>query len=133
MGFLFWRHVQEIRTRTTSGKNLKISDFFDPGSTPGNVGICLSGGGSRAMCAGMGQLRGLAHLQLNGKSLLKQTRAMSTVSGGSWIGQTFSYQQQTPVQNYLNDYVENPGRLVPSATSGHSEAETLDHLPDDNP
>jgi len=133
MGFLFWRNVQEIRTRTTAGKGLKISDFVDPGPTPGNVGICLSGGGSRAMCAGMGQLRGLAHLQLNGKSLLEQTRAMSTVSGGSWIGQTFSYQQQTAVQNYLNDYVENPGRLVPSATSGHSEAETLDHLPDGNP
>ena len=130
---IFWRNEQQIRTRTTSGKGLKISDFIDPGSTPGNVGICLSGGGSRAMTAGMGQLRALAHLQLNGKSLLEQTRALSTVSGGSWIGQTYSYQQQTGVENYLNAYVEDPGRLVPSNTPGHSEAETLDCLPKGNP
>jgi hypothetical protein len=32
------------------------------------------------MAAGMGQLRALKYLQLNGKSLLDQTRALSTVS-----------------------------------------------------
>jgi len=33
-----------------------------PGPEPG-VGVCLSGGGSRALAAGLGQLRGLAHLE----------------------------------------------------------------------
>ncbi len=44
---------------------LKVTDFvkFPTGTTPGNVGICLSGGGSRAMTAGMGQLRGLKTLK----------------------------------------------------------------------
>jgi len=133
MKFFFGRSEETINTQTTSGDALKISDFTDPGSTPGNVGICLSGGGSRAMCAGMGQLRGLEHLQLNGKSLLSQTRAMSTVSGGSWIGQTFSYQDQAAVQDYLNEYVADLGKLVPTSTDYHSHAETLDYLPDGNP
>ena len=133
MGLLFWAKEQEIKARTTPGSGLKISDFIDPPATPGNVGVCLSGGGSRAMTAGMGQLRALAHLQLNGKSLLEQTRALSTVSGGSWIGQTFSYQGQVSVEGYLNSYVEDPGRLVPTATPGHSKAETLDYLPEGNP
>ena len=133
MKFFFGRSEETINTQTKSGDALKISDFTDPGSTPGNVGICLSGGGSRAMCAGMGQLRGLENLQLNGKSLLSQTRAMSTVSGGSWIGQTFSYQDQAALQDYLNEYVADPGKLVPTSTDGHSDAETLDYLPDGNP
>lgn len=94
MGFLFWGKQETIRTGTTdSGGGLRIDDFVDPGPTPGNLAVCLSGGGSRAMTAGMGQLRALAHLQRNGRSLLAQTRALSTVSGGGWIGQTFSYRQ----------------------------------------
>ena len=97
--------------------------------TPGNVGVCLCGGGSRAMVAGMGQLRALAHLQANGKSLLSQVKALSTVSGGSWVGATFVYLTgETSDQDYLGEYVADPGRLVRGRTKGHSDAETLDIL-----
>ena len=106
---------------------LTVRRFVDR-ETPGNVGICLSGGGSRALTAGMGQLRGLKALGLLGK-----TRAISTVSGGSWVGVTFEYLSGDVSDDaYLNEYVAEPGRLVPSATAGHSPAETLDALPAGN-
>jgi hypothetical protein len=57
----------------------------------GNVGVCLSGGGSRAFSAGLGQLRALETIQLNGSSLLSQVSILSTVSGGGWIGIPFVY------------------------------------------
>ncbi|MGB0713779.1 MAG: hypothetical protein ACPGUC_09495 [Gammaproteobacteria bacterium] len=115
-----------------SGTGLKARDYITH-PTPGNVGVCLSGGGSRAMTAGMGQLRALCHLTANGQSLLSQSLVLSTVSGGSWVGQTFSYlPASVSDQDYLNAYVADPARLVASSTPGHSQAETLDELPDDN-
>ncbi len=106
---------------------LTVKGFVDR-ATPGNVGICLSGGGSRALTAGMGQLRGLKAL-----GLLEKTRALSTVSGGSWVGVTFEYlSDKTSDDAYLNEYVADPGRLVPKKTAGHTPAETLDVLPDGN-
>jgi len=59
-------------------------------STSG-VGICFSGGGSRAMSAAMGQLQALQKMTSGGTSLLDQVTAMSTVSGGGWIGIPFTY------------------------------------------
>lgn len=50
------------------------------------VGICLSGGGSRALSCAMGQLRGLRHL-----GLLDKVSAISSVSGGTWANVVFSY------------------------------------------
>lgn len=44
-----------------------------------NCGICFSGGGTRAMSAAMGQMRGLNNL-----GVLKNARYISCVSGGSW-------------------------------------------------
>ena len=106
---------------------LTVQRFVDR-ATPGNVGICLSGGGSRALTAGMGQLRGLKAL-----GLLEKTRALSTVSGGSWVGVTFEYLTAgTSDDAYLNGYVADPGRLVPTTAPGHTPAETLDVLPKGN-
>lgn len=106
---------------------LTVQRFVDR-ETPGNVGLCLSGGGSRALSAGMGQLRGLKAL-----GLLEKTRAISTVSGGSWVGVTFEYLSgATSDDAYLNEYVADPGRLVPTTAPGHSPAETLDVLPKGN-
>ena len=134
MGLFDFCSPKTLRAGTVdSSGGIRIDQFVAPPPTPGNVAICLSGGGSRAMTAGMGQLRALRHLQLNGKSLLDQTRALSTVSGGSWIGQTFSYLSGPTTDNaLLNRYVEDPGRLVPSSTPGHSLSETLDELPERN-
>ncbi|MGH8559217.1 MAG: hypothetical protein ACRESZ_17565, partial [Methylococcales bacterium] len=105
----------------------------DSNPTPGNVGVCLSGGGSRALTCGMGQLRALKHLQVNGRSLLGQVKAISTVSGGSWVGVPFLYlDENTGDDGYLNGYVADQSRLAPGKTAGHSVAETLDELPQNN-
>ncbi len=112
---------------------LSVDQFVSRSDTPGNVGVCLCGGGSRALSAGMGQLRALSYLQLNGKSLLSQTKALSTVSGGSWLGVTFEYLTAgTSDDDYLNQYVPDPGKLVPTRTGGATTPEILDELPPGN-
>lgn len=126
--------AQVWKAGLTPGTPITVAQFADMGSTPGNVGICLSGGGSRALTGAMGQLRALRGLRTaDGRDLISQARALSTVSGGSWLGVTFEY--LTPGVSddaYLNRLVADPGRLVPGTTAGHSEAETLDALPEGN-
>jgi hypothetical protein len=51
-----------------------------------NVGICFPGGGTRALTAAMGQLRGL--LSFGG---LTNVDYISCVSGGSWASTAFAY------------------------------------------
>lgn len=120
-------------TDTVSTK-LTVKRFTGTGrSTPGNVGLCLSGGGSRALSAGMGQLRALNHLTLTKgePSLFSQLKAVSTVSGGSWLGVSFEYLKgRTSDTDFLNAYVADPGDLVPS--KGSSIGVTLDKLPRGN-
>jgi hypothetical protein len=118
----------------TSADYLTVGQFVpELAQTPGNVGICLSGGGSRALSAGMGQLRGLSALQLNGASLLSQTKAVSTVSGGSWLGVPFEFLTAgTSDEAYLNEYVADQSRLVPTAEPGRPASEILDELPEGN-
>ena len=83
--------IFSVGTTPTTGP-LSVKQFYTmPPATPGNVGVCLSGGGSRALTAGMGQLRALKKLTANGQSLLAQAKALSTVSGGSWLGVPFIY------------------------------------------
>jgi hypothetical protein len=119
---------------TETSESLTVGQFVpELARTPGNVGICLSGGGSRALSAGMGQLRALSYLQLGGQSLLSQTKAISTVSGGSWLGVTFEFlTSATSDGAFLNDYVPDPGQLVPTAEPGRPVAEVLDELPEGN-
>jgi len=109
----------------------RFTNACDP--TPGNVGVCLSGGGSRALSAGMGHLRALDHLRLSPgePSLLSQVKAISTVSGGSWLGVSYDYlTHATSDADFLNAYVADPGDLVPS--NGASVGVTLDQLPPGN-
>jgi hypothetical protein len=102
----------------TAAQPLTVGRLVSLPDTPGNVGVALSGGGSRALSAGMGELRGLARLQLLGK-----TKALSTVSGGSWLGVTFEYLTSgTADGDFLGPYVE-PGQLTP---------EGLEELPPGN-
>src|SRR5688500_16470332 len=90
-----------IDTHTTA---LRV-DRFVQADTPGNVGVCLSGGGSRALSAGMGQLRALKFLTANGKPLLDQVKAFSTVSGGSWLGVSWAYNNSGKSEDdFLNRY-----------------------------
>jgi hypothetical protein len=98
----------------TTTPPLTVSQLYTPSSTPGNVGLCLSGGGTRACCAGMGQLRALANIQANGKSLLSQIKALSTVSGGSWLGVPYQYMPKGQAADdvYLGTYDANQGALT---------------------
>jgi hypothetical protein len=81
---------------------------------PGNVAVCLSGGGSRALSAGMGQLNGLQTVQYaTNQSLLSQAKALSTVSGGSWLGVPFVYLSPSVADvNYLGGPYVQPAGLT---------------------
>jgi hypothetical protein len=58
----------------------------DFNATASSVGVCFSGGGSRALSCAMGQLRGLRSLQL-----LDEVFSISSVSGGTWASSIFTY------------------------------------------
>lgn len=99
----------------TSTPPLTVGALYTPASsTPGNVGLCLSGGGTRACSAGMGQLRALANLQTNGASLLSQIKALSTVSGGSWLGVPYQFLPASGPSDaaYLGTYDADQGSLT---------------------
>lgn len=54
-----------------------------------NLGICFSGGGTRALSAAMGQMRALLSL-----GFLQQADYISSVSGGSWASAAFAYYRE---------------------------------------
>lgn len=88
-------------------------------TTPGNVAIALSGGGSRAMCAAVGQLRGLGNAYLaeseaRGKSLLSNVKMTSVVSGASWAVVPFNYMKNYSDDEYLGRFVKSPGDIEAS-------------------
>ena len=99
-----------LKTRvfqTRGGTDLKVESFMPSKKNSPKVGVCLSGGGSRAATAALGQLRGLKHLTTNGRTdLVEQTRALSTVSGGSWFGGSFTYMNLPDISDddFLNQY-----------------------------
>ncbi len=62
----------------------------EPAQAADSVGVCLSGGGSRALACAMGQLRALRHL-----GLLDRVAAISSVSGGTWANVLFTYLPDT--------------------------------------
>lgn len=87
---------------------LEVNTYIPRDDTPGNVGICLSGGGSVAMMAALGQLRGLNHL-----GLLSKAKAISTVSGGSWATVPFIYlPDDISDEEFLGDFVGDPASLT---------------------
>ena len=92
---------------------LTVSEFI-PAQKPGNVAVCLSGGGSRALSAGMGQMNSLRTIPYaSNLSLLSQTKAVSTVSGGSWLGVPFTYLPSSISDvNYLGGPYVQPASLT---------------------
>lgn len=76
--------VLEARIWVSRGKEYYFAEH-DHGTRP-TTGVCLSGGGTRALSAGMGQLRALNQL-----GLLKNVQYLSCVSGGAWLGTMFTY------------------------------------------
>ncbi|OIR10082.1 hypothetical protein GALL_80100 [mine drainage metagenome] len=58
------------------------------------LAVCISGGGSRSMVCGLGQLSALASLddpQRPGQRLLDRVGVFSSVSGGSWAAVPFTF------------------------------------------
>ncbi len=97
--------------------SLAVSSFISA-NKPGNVAVCLSGGGSRAMTAGMGQLLALETLQVGHASLLSQTKMLSSVSGGSWVSVPFSFLTPgTTDQVFLGGPYTDPGSLTVAGLS----------------
>lgn len=92
-------------------------------ATAGSVGLCLSGGGSRALSCAMGQLRALRKL---GK--LDQLFAISSVSGGTWANSLFTY---LPERISDDDFLGEPV-LDPAALTVLFGPHRLDHLPPNN-
>jgi hypothetical protein len=86
-----------------------------PAGLSGNVGVSLSGGGSRALTAGMGQLRALRKLSLRGQPLLAQVKALSVVSGGAWLGVPYVYLPPGGPSDtsYLGPWIEDQAALTP--------------------
>ena len=108
--------------------HLRVDHFTPRSDTPGNVGVCLSGGGSRSMISSMGQLRALKALGLLGK-----VRAISSVSGGSWAAVPFTYLPDSiPEDNFLNGFVEDPSELTLTGGGRANKAAVLDYLPPGN-
>jgi hypothetical protein len=70
----------------SNGTHYTWPEQLAPLTVSPNVGICFPGGGTRAMCATMGQLRGL--LSFNA---LQHVDYISCVSGGSWASTAFTY------------------------------------------
>ncbi len=64
----------------------------------------------------MGQLRALNKLTTNGRSLLAQVKALSTVSGGAWLGMPFVYLPPGSPSDaaYLGPWVEDQSTLTPA-------------------
>lgn len=97
----------------TPATPLLVSSFVPGAETPGNVAVCLSGGGSRALSAGKGALQALEFVKhADGSSLLSNVKALSVVSGGAWLGVPFMFLDAgTPDDAYLGSYTE-PGNLT---------------------
>lgn len=73
----------KVNTYPKTGKNPTIDN--SDASRP-NIGVCFSGGGSRAMTCAWGQLLGLKDLDL-----INRARYISSVSGGTWASSIYSY------------------------------------------
>lgn len=65
-----------------------------------NFGIALSGGGYRATTLALGWVRALYAM-----GYLQQARYLSSNSGGSWFNGAFSFNNQTPVAEFLGPYM----------------------------
>ncbi len=75
---------------------------------PCSIGLCLSGGGSRALTCALGQLRALNHL-----GLMDQIFAISSVSGGTWANSLYTcLPASISDSDFLGEAVLDPGRLT---------------------
>ncbi len=83
------------------------TDSPDPVTDKPNVGICFSGGGTRAASATHGQLRALSNL-----GLLDNVRYISCVSGSAWTCVPFTYLPDHWDDDHFFGTAMDPGNLT---------------------
>ncbi len=86
-----------------------------------HIGLCFSGGGSRALTCAWGQILGLRKL-----NLMEKARYISSVSGGTWASSIYSY-----LPDHISDEALLGTYYPPEDLSLTKEAGKLDmnHLP----
>ncbi len=91
---------------------------------PSSIGLCLSGGGSRALTCAMGQLRALDSL-----GLMDKIFAISSVSGGTWANSLYTYLPASISDaDFLGAPVLDPSLLTVTGSLPFA----LDQLPPNN-
>lgn len=82
------KEFESLRKKGSVVRAIAIApaEVFAPKVTSRQIGLCLSGGGSRAMAFHLGCLRAL-----HDRGLLNKVDVLSTVSGGSVIGAMYAY------------------------------------------
>ena len=116
--------MENLKYKTAIYKN---SDWSAP-SANGKIGLCLSGGGSRALSAGLGQLIGLKSLSDGkGGTMLDAIDTISSVSGGTWLTSIFSFSENRNLDDLLGVYTA-PNTLT-EKNIGNLSAGSIGHVP----
>lgn len=89
-------------------------------SNKANLGICFSGGGSRALTCAWGQILGLKTL-----SLMDKIRYISSVSGGTWASSIYSFLPETISDEELLGIYYAPEKLSLKDGAGNLNVNTL--------
>lgn len=85
-----WCSHAESLEPTTHNRETYWPELGDPAvAARENVGVCFSGGSSRAFVAALGQLAALSHL-----GILPRLRYFAGVSGGAWATAAYCYAQR---------------------------------------
>lgn len=95
-----------------SAKDKKPSIIFSD-NTRENLGICFSGGGSRALTCTWGQILGLTTL-----GVMQKSRYLSSVSGGTWAASVYTYLPDDISDEDLLGKYYPPGKLSLQSGSG---------------
>ncbi|NOQ27125.1 MAG: hypothetical protein GQ564_17330 [Bacteroidales bacterium] len=89
-------------------------------SNKANLGICFSGGGSRALTCAWGQILGLKTL-----SLMDKIRYISSVSGGTWASSIYSFLPDSISDEELLGIYYTPEKLSLKDGTGNLNVNTL--------
>ena len=117
-------------SQKTYNAKVHIGSDWNALSKGSKNGLCLSGGGSRALSAGLGQLIGLKSMNNDKQgSLLDSVDCISSVSGGTWLTSIYCYSENQNLNDLLGVYTApttltegNIGDL-PSGSIGHAPSQ----------
>lgn len=101
------------------------TDQFLAREAASDVGVALSGGGSRACVAALGQLRALREL-----GLLGRVRAISGVSGGTWLSAAWTFLPDDRDDAGFFGPMFAPEQLVLRASAGEELARAITEVPE---